>query len=128
MIGKLSTAFTVMAIFISCLGLFGLASYTTERRTKEIGIRKVMGASVSNLVLMLCRDFVFLVVLSIAVGCPIAWYLMRRFLEQYTFHTDLSPWVFVITGVSILLIAVVTVAYRSLRASVKSPATALRAE
>ena len=128
MIGKLSTAFTVMAIFISCLGLFGLASYTTERRTKEIGIRKVMGASVSNLVLMLCRDFVFLVVMSIAVGCPIAWYLMRRFLEQYTFHTDLSPWVFVITGVSILLIAVVTVAYRSLRASVKSPATALRAE
>jgi ABC-type antimicrobial peptide transport system permease subunit len=128
MIGKLSTVFTVMAIFISCLGLFGLASYTTERRTKEIGIRKVMGATVSNLVLMLCRDFVLLVVLSIAVGCPVAWYVMQKFLDQYQFHTDLSLWIFVITAVSILLIAILTVAYRSLTASIKNPATALRTE
>jgi putative ABC transport system permease protein len=128
MIGKLSTVFTVMAIFISCLGLFGLASYTTEQRTKEIGIRKVMGASVSALAVMLCSDFVKLVVISLVVGLPLAYYVMQKFLEQYKFHTDINVWVFVLTAFSIVLIALSTVVYQSLNASMRNPVGSLRAE
>jgi ABC-type antimicrobial peptide transport system permease subunit len=128
MIGKLSTVFTVMAIFISCLGLFGLASYTTEQRTKEIGIRKVMGASVSRLAMMLCRDFVLLVLISLVAGLPFAYYVMQKFLSQYKFHTEMGGWMCVLTAVSILLIAIGTVAYQSLTASMRNPVTSLRIE
>ena len=128
MIGKLSTVFTLMAILISSLGLFGLASYTTGQRTREIGIRKVMGATVSRLVYMLCKDFVALVMISLIAGLPLAWYVMQKFLGQYKFHTDLSVWVFVLTSLSIVLIAIGTVAYQSLSASMKNPVTALRTE
>jgi hypothetical protein len=128
MIGKLSTVFTVMAIFISCLGLFGLASYTTEQRTKEIGIRKVMGASVSKLAVMLCSDFIRLVTISLVVGLPLAYYVMQKFLEQYKFHTTMSAWVFVITAISIVFMALTTVVYQSLTASMRNPVNSLRTE
>ncbi len=128
MIGKLSTVFTVMAIFISCLGLFGLASYTTEQRTKEIGIRKVMGASVSRLAMMLCSDFIRLVLFSLVAGLPFAYYVMQKFLAQYKFHTEMGAWVFVVTAFSIVLIAVGTVAYQSLSASMRNPVNSLRTE
>jgi hypothetical protein len=128
MIGKLSSVFTLMAIIISTLGLFGLASYTTSQRTREIGIRKVMGASVSRLVYMLCKDFVTLVMLSLIAGLPLAWYVMQKFLGQYKFHTNLSVWVFVLTSFSIVLIAIATVAYQSLSASMKNPVSSLRTE
>jgi len=128
MIGQLSTVFTAMAIFISCLGLFGLASFATEQRTKEIGIRKVMGASVSGLAVMLCSDFVKLVFISLVAGLPLAYYVMQKFLGQYKFHTNLSAWVFVLTSVLIVLIAVATVAYQSLSASMRNPVGSLRSE
>ena len=128
MVGKLSAIFTGMTIFISCLGLFGLASYTTERRTKEIGVRKALGASVARLTLMLCRDFVVLVFFALVIGCPIAWYVMDLFLDQYKFHTDLSPAVFALTGAAILAIAILTVAYRSIQAALSNPVKALRSE
>ena len=128
MVGKLSAIFTGMTIFISCLGLFGLASYTTERRTKEIGVRKALGASVARLTLMLCRDFVVLVFFALVIGCPIAWYVMDLFLDQYKFHTDLSPAVFALTGAAILAIAILTVSYRSIQAALSNPVKALRSE
>ncbi len=128
MIGKLSTVFTLMAIFISCLGLFGLASYTTEQRKKEIGIRKVMGASVSKLAVMLCSDFVKLVFISLVAGLPLAYYVMQKFLEQYKFHTDMSVWIFVLTVFSIVSIATGTVAWQSLSASMRNPVDSLRSE
>jgi putative ABC transport system permease protein len=128
MVGKLAAVFTGMTIFISCLGLLGLASYTTERRTKEIGVRKVLGASVMRIVAMLCRDFVVLVLAALVVGCPLAWYVMTKFLDQYKFHTDLDPWTFVITAAGIVLIALLTVSYRSIRAALSNPVKALRSE
>lgn len=128
MIGKLSAVFTGMTIFISCLGLFGLASYTTERRTKEIGIRKALGASVSTVVMMLCRDFVRLVVFALVIGSPLAWYVMQKFLEQYKFHTDLTVKVFLVTALMIVILALLTVSYRSVQAALSNPVKALRSE
>lgn len=128
MVGKLSAVFTVMTIFISCMGLLGLASYTTERRTKEIGVRKALGATVPGLVAMLCRDFVVLVGFSLIIGCPVAWYFMTRFLEQYKFHTQISPWTFVITAGGIFAMAIITVSYRSIQAALSNPVKALRSE
>lgn len=128
MVGRLSAIFTYMTILISCLGLLGLASYTTERRTKEIGVRKALGASVSRLVVMLCRDFVILVLFALVVGCPLAWYVMTKFLDQYKFHTDLSVWIFVLTAVGIVFIALLTVSYRSIQAALSNPVNALRIE
>ncbi len=128
MVGKLSTCFTVMAIFISCLGLFGLASFTTARRAKEIGVRKVLGASVGALVVMLCRDFTRLILFAIVLGCPLAYYLMLQFLKQYSFHTELTAWVFVWTAIIMLVIALLTVSYQSARAALGNPVDALRSE
>jgi len=127
-IGKLSLSFTVVAVLISCLGLFGLASYTAERRTKELGIRKVMGASIRNLIILLCRDFSKLVVISLFLGCPVAWYLMREFLAGYAFHTELGGSVFIITSVALWLIALLTVGYQSVKAALANPVESLRNE
>jgi len=126
MVGKLSAVFTGMTIFISCLGLFGLASYTTERRTKEIGVRKALGASTSRLVVMLCRDFVSLVGIALLIGCPVAWYFMDKFLEQYKYHAELTIGVFMLTALLILVTAMLTVSYRSVKAALSNPVKALR--
>ena len=126
--GKIALVFTFMAIFISCLGLLGLASFTAERRTKEFGVRKVLGATVANLIMLLCKDFTKLVLIAIALSFPIAYYLCLTFLEQYVFHTQLNLWVFVITGVLILLLSLITVTIQSARATLRNPATSLRTE
>lgn len=127
-IGKLSLSFTVVAVLISCLGLFGLASFTAERRTKELGIRKVMGASVLSLVAMLCSDFTKLVGISLLIGCPAAWYLASEYLSGYAFHTNLSGSIYIITSVALLFIALLTVGYQSVRASLANPVDSLRNE
>jgi putative ABC transport system permease protein len=127
-IGKLSAVFTIIAIFISCLGLFGLASFMTERRAKEIGVRKVLGASVSTLVMMLCKDFTRLVLIAIVVGCPVAYYIMNRFLEQYAFHTEFGLTVFILTAVVMLGIALATVIFQSAKAALANPVRSLRSE
>lgn len=127
-IGKLSLSFTFIAILISCLGLFGLASFTAERRTKELGIRKVMGASVVNLVLMLCRDFTFLVMLSLLIGYPIAWYLVNSFLVEYSFHTEIPITLYLFSGLFMLLITLLSVGYQSIRAANSNPVSSLRTE
>ncbi|MBL7873578.1 MAG: ABC transporter permease [Cyclobacteriaceae bacterium] len=127
-IGKLSISFTIIAVLISCLGLFGLASFMAERRTKEIGIRKVMGASVVNLTLMLCRDFTFLVTISLLIGYPIAWYLVSNYLTEYSFHTEIHFTLYFFTGVFMLVVTLLSVGYQSIRAANSNPVTSLRTE
>lgn len=126
--GKLATCFTVIAIFISCLGLFGLASFTAERRTKELGIRKILGATVSNLVTLLCSEFTKLVFFALVVACPIAYFATDMFLSQYAFRTELSPWIFVITSLGIVILALLTVIFQSIKAAISNPVKSLRTE
>ncbi len=128
LIEKLSTCFMIIAVFISCLGLFGLSSFTAERRVKEMGIRKILGANVSQLITLLCRDFVVLVVIALMIGFPIGWWLGNQFLASYAFRTDLSISTFIVTGVSLLVIALLTVSYQSAIAAMRNPVTSLRRE
>jgi ABC-type antimicrobial peptide transport system permease subunit len=127
-IGKLSSVFAVIAIFISCLGLFGLASFVAEQRTKEIGIRKVMGASVSNLWQLLSKDFVVLVIISCFIAVPIGYYMMNNWLQQYQYRTNLPWWIFALTCMTAILITLITVSFQSVRAAKMNPVKSLRSE
>lgn len=127
-LGTLSTFFAILAIFISCLGLFALASFVAEQRTKEIGIRKVMGASVSNLWRMLSQDFVILVMISSLIATPIAYYLISDWLNNYEYRTGISVWVFVFSIVGALVITLLTVSYQAIKASLMNPVKSLRNE
>ena len=128
MIGKLAGVFAVLAIFISCLGLFGLASYTAERRTKEIGIRKVLGARSAGIAGLMAREFIQLVILSFAVAFPAAWWYMNHWLQEYAYRTTIAWWIFALTGVSAMAIALGTVAFQSIRAALANPVKSLRTE
>ena len=127
-IGSLASVFTSLAIFISCIGLFGLASFVAERRTKEIGVRKVLGASVFTLWGLLSRDFLKLVVISFCIAMPLAWYAMDKWLQNYANHTDISWWIFAASGIGLLLITLLTVSFQSLRAATMNPVKSLRTE
>lgn len=127
-IGKLSTFFAVLAIFISCMGLFGLASFVAEQRTKEIGIRKVLGASVTGLWSLLSKDFVLLVLISCVIATPLAWYFMNEWLMKYDYRTGISPWVFAITAAGALVITLMTVSFQSIKAALMNPIRSLRTE
>lgn len=127
-IGKLSLSFTVIAVLISCLGLFGLASFNAERRTKELGIRKVMGASVGNLVIMLCGDFTNLVIVSLFIGFPISWYLIREYLSGYAFHADVNWGIYILTSIAMLFIVLLSVGFQSAKAAISNPVDSLRSE
>ena len=126
--GKLSNAFAVMAIFISCLGLFGLASFTAERRTKEISIRKILGASVSRLTILLFSDFTWLVLVAFAIAAPLGWLAMNNWLDSFEYHIDISLWVFILAGVAAMLIAWLTIGYQSMRLAMANPVKSLRTE
>jgi putative ABC transport system permease protein len=127
-IGNLAAIFTALAIFISCLGLFGLASFVAERRTKEIGIRKVLGARVANLWAMLSKDFLLLVSLSFIIAIPLSAWGMEKLLHQYTYRADMSWWIFAAACTGILLITLATVSYQALRAALSNPTKSLRTE
>jgi ABC-type antimicrobial peptide transport system permease subunit len=127
-IGHLTTIFAILAIFISCLGLYGLASFVAEQRTKEIGIRKVMGASVFNLWKMLSKDFVRLVIISCAIAIPLAWYVLYRWLQQYEYRTELSWWIFGAATIGAIMITLLTVSYQAIKAAVMNPVNSLKAE
>ena len=124
----LAGLFAALTIFISCLGLFGLAAYMAEARVKEIGVRKVLGASVVNLTTLLSRDFVLLVVISIVVATPLAWYFMDKWLMDYQYRTRIDPWIFVISGIVAVLISLATVSYQAIKAALASPIRSLRSE
>ncbi|MEQ1587718.1 MAG: FtsX-like permease family protein, partial [Cyclobacteriaceae bacterium] len=127
-VGKLASFFAVLAIFISCLGIFGLASFVAEQRTKEIGVRKVMGASVVNLWGMLSKDFVFLVGISLFLAMPLAWYFMNNWLQKYQYRSDMAWWIFAMAGIGALLITLLTVSYQSIKAAMANPVNSLRSE
>jgi ABC-type antimicrobial peptide transport system permease subunit len=127
-IGKLSTYFSALAIFISCLGIFGLSSYVAERRTKEIGIRKVLGASIRNIWQMLSGDFVVLVLVSCLIALPAAWFLMKQWLKGYAFHTEISWWIFAGSGLLALVLTLLTVSFQALKAADMNPVDSLRSE
>jgi putative ABC transport system permease protein len=126
--GKLFLNFAILAIFISCLGLLGLASYSTMQRTREIGIRKVMGASVSNIINLLSRDFLKLVIISFFIAAPVAWYFMHQWLADFAYRTNISWWIFATAGILAVLIAVVTISFQAIKAAVSNPVKALRTE
>ncbi|MDP9080458.1 MAG: ABC transporter permease [Bacteroidota bacterium] len=128
LIGNLAGLFAMLAIFISCLGLFGLAAYTAERRTKEIGIRKVLGASVTTLTRLVAREFLQLVTVSCVIAFPIAWWLMHNWLQNYTYRTTIQYWMFAIAGFSALFIALITVSYQAIKAAIANPVKTLRSE
>src|SRR4030095_5539777 len=127
-IGNLSTTFAVLAIFISCLGLFGMASFVAEQRTKEIGIRKVLGASVPELFGMLSKQFILLVTISCFIAIPIAYYLSHEWLQNYAYKIGISVWIFVMTGLGSLLITLLVVSYQSIKAAIANPVKSLRTE
>jgi len=125
---KLSGIFSILAIFISCLGLFGLSTFMAERRTKEIGIRKVLGASISSLFKMLSKDFMLLIVFSGFIAIPVTYYLMQQWLENYTYHITIPWWVFGVAILCVMLIALFTISYQAGRAALINPVKSLRTE
>jgi ABC-type antimicrobial peptide transport system permease subunit len=127
-IGKLAGFFAMLAIFISCLGLFGMASFIAEQRTKEIGIRKVLGASVFNVWRLLSKDFVMLVIIALLIAIPVAYYFMHNWLQNYTYHTNLSWWIFVAAATGALMITLLTVSFQAIKAGVSNPVKSLRTE
>ena len=128
LISKLSRVFAALAIIISCLGLFGLAAYTAERRTKEIGVRKVLGASITNITTLLSKDFLQLVAISCILAFPVAWLLMHNWLQNYKYRITISWGVFLITGFIAILIALITVSFQAIKAALANPVKSLRSE
>ena len=125
---KLSRLFASLAILISCLGLFGLAAYTAERRTKEIGIRKVLGASVASVTTLLSKDFLMLVIISCLIAFPVAYYKMATWLKAYEYHINIQWWVFAAAGLVAIIIALATISFQSIKAALANPVKSLRSE
>jgi ABC-type antimicrobial peptide transport system permease subunit len=126
--GNLSGFFAALAIFISCLGLFGMASFMAERRTKEIGVRKVLGASIFNVWKLLSKDFMILVIVALVIAAPLAHYLMAQWLQRYTYRVDMPWWIFAVAAAGALLITLITVSYESIKAAMADPVRSLRTE
>jgi putative ABC transport system permease protein len=115
-------------IFIACLGLFGLATYAAAQRIKEIGVRKVLGASVFNLTSLLSKDFIKLVLIANGIAFPVAWWATSKFLREYAYHINMEWWLFAIAGISSVLIALLTVSFQAIKAAVVNPVRSLRTE
>jgi putative ABC transport system permease protein len=126
--GKVIFIFSIIAILIACMGLFGLAAFFSERRTKEIGIRKVNGAVITEMLTMLNREFIKWVFISFIIATPIAWYAMHKWLQTFAYKTELSWWIFGLAGLMAIVIALLTVSWQSWRAATINPVEALRYE
>jgi len=126
--GKLFTSFAILAIIIGCLGLFGLSAFMANQRIKEIGIRKVLGASVADITTMLSKDFIRLVAIAVLVASPVAWFVMDRWLQDFAHRVSISWWVFAVAGMTALLIAVITVSFQAVKAAIANPVKSLRTE
>jgi ABC-type antimicrobial peptide transport system permease subunit len=125
---KLFDIFSILSIVISCLGLFGLATFAAQQRIKEIGVRKVLGASEAVIVSLLSKDFIKLVLISCIVAFPVAWWASDKWLQSFAYRINISWWLFAIAGVLALLIALITVSFQAIRAAVANPVKALRSE
>jgi putative ABC transport system permease protein len=126
--GKVFATFAILAIFIACLGLFGLASYMTKHRVKEIGIRKVLGATVPNILLLLSKDFSLLILIASAFAIPISWYFMNLWLQDFANRIDISWPIFIVPTFALLLITLVTVSFETIKAALINPVDCLRDE
>jgi len=126
--GQIFITFTSLAIIIACLGLFGLAAYAAEQRTKEIGIRKVLGASVSTIVGMLSKDFILLVFISIAIATPLAWWAMHNWLQGFAYRQNIQWWVVALAGAGAIAIAFITISFQSVKAALTNPVKSLKSE
>jgi len=127
-VGKIFITFAILAIFIACLGLFGLATFSAEQRTKEIGIRKVLGASVLQITTLLSKDFLKLVLIAFVIASPIAYYFMDKWLADFAYRITISWWIFALAGVSAISIALFTVSWQSIKAALTNPVKSLRSE
>jgi ABC-type antimicrobial peptide transport system permease subunit len=127
-LSKMYRLAAALAIFLSCLGLYGLTSFMITERTKEAGLRKVLGAKVSQIVYLFSREFMLLIVVAFVIASPLAWYLMNRWLEGYTYHIDVTIWVFIAGGMMAMLIALTTIGYQTVKVAVANPVDSLRAE
>jgi putative ABC transport system permease protein len=127
-LAKMLTSFTVLAIVIACLGLFGLVTFMAMQRTKEVGIRKTLGASVQNIVTLLSADFIVLVILAVVVASPVAWYFMNKWLQEFAYRIKISWWIFLISGLIAVVIAILTISVQSIKAARANPAKSLRTE
>lgn len=126
--GRIFTSFAVLAIIVACLGLLGLSAFMAEQRTKEIGVRKVLGASVSSILTLLSKDFLKLVLIAVLIASPLAWYIMQRWLQNFAYHINIEWWVFVLAGVIATGIALLTVSFQSVKAALMNPVQSLRSE
>jgi len=126
--GKLFSTFAVFAIFIACLGLFGLVTYAAEQRIKEIGVRKVLGASVGSIVAMLSKDFTKLVLVASLIAFPVSWWAMNRWLQSFAYRINIHWWVFVVAGIAAMMIALITVSFQAIKAAIANPVKSLRSE
>src|SRR5919202_5846776 len=120
-VGTIALTFAALAILIACLGLFGLAAFMAEQRTKEIGVRKVLGASVSSIVGLFSKDFLKLVVIAILIASPLAWYATNRWLQAFAYKIDISWWVFAAAGLLAVGIAILTISFQSVKAAIANP-------
>jgi putative ABC transport system permease protein len=126
--GMISITFSLLAILVACLGLFGLVTYAAEQRIKEIGIRKVLGANVAGIIGLLSKDFVKLVIIAILIASPIAWLVMAQWLQTFAYRINISVWIFLVAGVAALVIALATVSFQAIKAAMMNPVKALRTE
>jgi putative ABC transport system permease protein len=126
--GKIFGYFSLLAILISCLGLIGLSSFMTQRRTKEIGIRKINGAKSVEIFSLLSKEYILWVMISIIIACPVAWFAMNKWLQNFAYRINISLWIFLLAGFLALLIALLTVSWQSYKAASKNPVEALRYE
>ena len=128
MVGKLSNSFAFLAIFISCLGLLGLAIFTAQQRIKEISVRKILGASVTSLFALLSKEFLILVFIALLIASPIAWYVTYKWLQNFAYHTTIDWWIFLLSGLIILVITLLTISYQAIKAALVNPIKSLRSE
>jgi putative ABC transport system permease protein len=127
-LGRIFMTFTVLSLLIACLGLFGLAAFNAQMRTKEIGIRKVMGASVSQITYRLTKDFLKLVAVAIVIALPAGWFAMNKWLEDFSFRIDIPLWIYALATFSAILISILTVSYQSIKAALVNPIQSLKTE
>jgi putative ABC transport system permease protein len=127
-VGRIVGIFSLLAIIVACFGLFGLASFAAEQRTKEIGIRKVLGASVSGIIFLISREFTKWVLIANILAWPVAYFSMNRWLQNFAYKMSLSPWIFILSGFLAFFIALATVSYQSIKAAVSDPINSLRYE
>ncbi len=127
-LSQIINSFTIMAIVISCLGLFGLAAFSAEQRQKEIGIRKVLGASVTGIVALLSKDFLKLVIIAMLIATPLAWYGMHKWLQDFAYKVDITWWMFIMAGLMAVLIALFTISFQAVKTALMNPVKSLKSE